>query len=198
MVEGKRRVAVFDFDGTITRKDTMFDFIRHAKGTMSLYLGIVIFAPMIALMFMKIIDNHQCKQKLLSWYFKGMKYSVFKHFGETYAARVGDLVRPDVVEIFRQRKQEGCTIYVVSASIREWVAPFCLALGVEEVLSTEMEVGSDGRLTGKFSTHNCFGAEKVRRLAAKEPDRSEYYLYAYGDSRGDREMFKFADEWKKV
>jgi phosphoserine phosphatase len=34
----------------------------------------------------------------------------------------------------------------------------------------------------------------VRRILALHPDRTSYYLTAYGDSQGDREMFAFADE----
>jgi phosphoserine phosphatase len=31
-------------------------------------------------------------------------------------------------------------------------------------------------------------------LLAVLPDRKSYYLYAYGDSKGDKEMICFADE----
>lgn len=55
-----------------------------------------------------------------------------------------------------------------------------------------------GRLTGKFSSKNCFGQENVNRLLEKEPQRDSYYLYAYGDSNGDREMLAFADEGVNV
>lgn len=194
----KRKVAVFDFDGTLTQKDTMFDFVKFVKGSIPMYFGILLFAPMIAIMFMKIIDNNWCKQKLLSWYFKGMKYSDFKHYGEEYSTRIKSIVREDVLEILRNHVNEGAAVYVVSASIEEWVAPFCKSLGVKDVLATKMEVGEDGILTGRFSTHNCFGPEKVKRLLSVEPHRENYYLYAYGDSRGDREMFEYADEWLKV
>jgi phosphoserine phosphatase len=44
-----------------------------------------------------------------------------------------------------------------------------------------------------FISKNCYGQEKVNRLLEVEPDRKNYYLYAYGDSRGDREMLAFAD-----
>ena len=52
----------------------------------------------------------------------------------------------------------------------------------------------DGRLTGRFLTPNCYGAEKVNRIRQLLPDRQHYYLVAYGDSRGDRELLAEADE----
>lgn len=194
----KRKIAVFDFDGTLTRKDTMFDFIGFACGKFRLVVGLIIFAPMIAVMFMKIIDNNACKQKLLSWYFKGLDYSDFKELGERYSRRVESLLRPDVLDILNKHMTGGVDIYVVSASVKEWVEPICKKLGVKKVLATEMAVDSDGKLTGCFSTHNCFGIHKVLRLKEVEPSRSDYYLYAYGDSRGDKEMFEYADEFLKV
>lgn len=66
-----------------------------------------------------------------------------------------------------------------------------------EVIGTKIEV-TDGRLTGRFLTPNCYGAEKVRRLQEACPrlatERGNYNVVAYGDSRGDREMLEFADE----
>lgn len=198
MVKKNNKVAVFDFDGTLTCRDTMFDFIAFACGKCKMWIGVLLFSPLIAIMFMKIIDNNRCKQMLLSWYFKGMKYDDFRRFGEEYAVKAKRLLRADTLHLLSQRKKEGCRIYVVSASIREWVAPLCFSLGVDEVLSTEFEVNKSGVITGRFLTHNCFGKEKVRRLLLDEPERDSYYLYAYGDSRGDKEMFEFADEYKKL
>ena len=81
-------------------------------------------------------------------------------------------------------------VVIVSASIDNWVLPFFPHVCV---LGTQVEVAHD-RLTGRFLTPNCYGSEKVRRLLQRFPDRQQYRLTAYGDSRGDREMLAFADE----
>lgn len=190
----KRSIAVFDFDGTLTQKDTMLMFIRYAKGTVPFIIGFCIFAPMIALMFMRIIDNHNCKQRLLSWFFKGMSYEEFAAKGKAFANKVSLISRQDTTKALLKHQQEGTEVYVVTASVVEWVAPFCERLGVKKVIGTEMEVDENGILTGKFRTHNCHGGEKVRRFLAVEPDRESYFLYAYGDSSGDTEMLALADE----
>ena len=41
---------------------------------------------------------------------------------------------------------------------------------------------------------NCYGEEKVKRLLQLYPERTEYWLTAYGDSRGDTELLDFANE----
>ena len=65
----------------------------------------------------------------------------------------------------------------------------------------------EGKLTGRFKSNNCYGAEKVCRiteaLSASQTadtgdktflDRSLYEIEAFGDSRGDKEMLAFADQ----
>ena len=63
-------------------------------------------------------------------------------------------------------------------------------------LSTEakVEVDAAGCLTGRFSTPNCYGPEKVRRIEAVWPHREQYDVSAFGDSRGDKEMLAYADQ----
>ena len=71
---------------------------------------------------------------------------------------------------------------------------FISKIGIIDILATRIEVDSNGLLTGRFLSKNCYGQEKVNRLLEVEPNRDEYTLHAYGDSRGDKEMLAFADE----
>ena len=66
------------------------------------------------------------------------------------------------------------------------------------VLTTQIEVDTNGIISGRFATKNCYGKEKVRRLLEVEPARRSYILYAYGDSRGDKEMIAFSDYGSEV
>jgi HAD superfamily phosphoserine phosphatase-like hydrolase len=95
-----------------------------------------------------------------------------------------------MVRLLEQAQAEGSKVLIVSASIDNWVQPFFPSF---TIVGTQIEV-IDGLLTGRFLTPNCYGQEKVRRILALHPDRSDYHLIAYGDSRGDREMLAFADE----
>lgn len=194
----KREIAVFDFDGTLTTKDTMLEFIRFAKGTGKLYRGLLKYCVLIAIMKLRLIDNHKLKEKFLAYFFKGMTYREFSELGMSFASREQELLNRGTHAMLLKHQEEGADVYVVSASVVEWVRPFCLSLGVKEVLGTEMEVDENGMLTGRFATHNCYGGEKVRRFLKVEPDRDSYTLYAYGDSRGDMEMFALADYSRKV
>jgi len=189
-----RRVVVFDFDGTLTRKDTFLEFIRFTHGAWSLYAGLLLYAPLLILMKLHLYDNGKAKERLFSHFFKGWRYEAFKRKGEEFAGCIERFKRDDILTILKSHVEAGNDVYVVSASMPEWVAPWCYRQGVCQVLGTLVEAGSDGLLTGRFASPNCYGQEKVNRLLGVEPHRSQYHLSAYGDSRGDKEMMEFADD----
>lgn len=188
-----RKVAVFDFDGTLTTEDTLLEFIKFTHGETAFFMGFSIFAPILILMKFHLYPNWKAKQYIFSWFYEDMEYATFVDFGEKFAEHIETIRNETTINQLQDFKSEGADVYVVSASIDDWVRPFCNRLGVKDVLGTKVEV-KDGKLTGRFLTKNCYGQEKVNRLLEIEPNRNEYYLYAFGDSRGDKEMLEFADK----
>ena len=185
-----KQLFAFDFDGTLTTRDTLIAFIRYACGTPRFLLGFLLHAPLLVLMKLRLYSNGKAKQRLFSWFFRGMPIETFDTLCQSFALSHRHLLRPETVCLLQQALSEGSEVLVVSASIDNWVQPFFPAV---TVLGTQIEV-IDGRLSGRFLTPNCYGQEKVRRILALHPDRSAYRLTAYGDSRGDRELLAFADE----
>ena len=189
----KRNIAVFDFDGTLTTRDSFLAFIKWACGSVSYYTGFIRFAPQLLLMLMHLYPNWKAKERIFAHFFKGWQYSWFKALGEDFASEFATMRNEPAISRLHEHIDRGDTIYVISASLPEWVEPWCKQLGVNAVLATEVEVDDNGRLTGRFKTKNCYGQEKVDRLLKVEPDRETSLLHAYGDSRGDRELLAFAD-----
>ena len=185
-----KQLFAFDFDGTLTTRDTLIAFIRYACGTPRFLLGFLLHAPLLVLMKLRLYSNGKAKQRLFSWFFRGMPIETFDALCQSFASTHRHLLRPETVRLLQQALSEGSEVLVVSASIDNWVQPFFPAV---TILGTQIEV-IDGRLSGRFLTPNCYGQEKVRRILALHPDRSAYRLTAYGDSRGDRELLAFADE----
>ena len=192
-----KRVFAFDFDGTLTTRDTLIAFIHYACGTPRFLLGFLLHAPLLVLMKLRLYSNGKAKQRLFTWFFRGMPFESFDALCQSFARTHRHLLRPETVRLLEQALTEGAEVLVVSASIDNWVQPFFstfhLPPSTFHVLCTQIEV-IDGRLTGRVLTPNCYGQEKVRRILALHPDRSTYHLTAYGDSRGDRELLAFADE----
>ena len=185
-----KKIIAFDFDGTLTTKDTLLVFIRYVHGTKTFVRGFLRYAPLLVLMKLRLYPNYKAKQRVFSYFFKDMPLNLFNRYCEDFAADSRHLLRFQGIEAIRQAQAEGAEVLIVSASIDNWVQPFFPTV---RVLGTQVEV-KDGVLTGRFLTRNCYGQEKVSRILALYPNRSEYRLTAYGDSRGDKELLAFADE----
>ena len=186
----RKKIYAFDFDGTLTTRDTLIAFIRYAKGTGAFALGFLRHAHLLVLMKLRLYPNWKAKQRVFSYFFGGMRLEDFDALCRQFAEDNRHLLRPEGLKTISQAQAEGAEVVVVSASIDNWVKPFFSHL---IVLGTQIET-ADGRLTGRFLTDNCYGQEKVNRILALYPDRSEYHLIAFGDSRGDKELLAFADE----
>lgn len=187
-------VHAFDFDGTLTRRDTLVEFIRYVKGDKEFLKCFLRYSPQLVAMKLGLYPNWKVKRQVFSYCFAGMKEEVFNDFSTRFAQAKSSLMRPAGVEKIRSLLQDDCQVVVVSASVENWVRPFFGDLSdAIQFLCTRVEV-KDGVLTGRFLTKNCFGKEKVARLRTLYPDRRAIELTAYGDSRGDREMLDYANE----
>lgn len=184
------KIYAFDFDGTLTTKDTLIEFIRFAKGTVAFGCGFLRYAHLLVLMKLGLYPNWKAKQKVFAHFFKGITIEDFDSICQAFAASSHHLLRPKGIEAIHQAQNDGAEVLIVSASIDNWVQPFFANV---KVLGTQIEV-MDGKLTGRFLTKNCYGQEKVNRILSLYPNRQDYYLTAYGDSRGDKELLTFADE----
>lgn len=190
-----RTIVAFDFDGTLTRRDTLLEFIKHAKGRRAFLWGFLRFSPLLVLMKLRLYPNWQAKQRLFAYFFRGTRLADFNALCQRFFADKGEaLLYADAAPVVRRYVEQGAEVVVISASIENWVAPFAASLGITQVLATRVEVNEEGILTGRFSTANCYGGEKVNRLLARYPNRNTYRLIAFGDSRGDRELLQQADE----
>ena len=189
-----RKIYAFDFDGTLTTKDTLLEFIRFAKGSGQMFRGFLLFSPLLLLMKLHLYPNWKAKQQLFSYFFKGTNIDDFNALCTRFAEQNKHLLRPAGIEKVRQAiEEEQATVLIISASIDNWVRPFFDEIDKKiQVLGTQ--IGTEGgRLTGQFTTKNCYGQEKVNRLTALYPHREAYDLIAFGDSRGDKELLDFAD-----
>ena len=187
-------VAAFDFDGTLTRRDTLFPFLLHTLGITAFVRHVFALSPTLAGYGLGLIRNDIAKEKVFVRCLAGMSMDELRQKGELFAANVlPNLLRPEAMQRLRWHKQQGHRCVVISASLDLYVRPWAIAVGFDDVIATHLQTLDAGHVTGKLSGANCFGIEKVRRLQALLVDRDSYTLYAYGDSRGDRELLSSAD-----
>lgn len=188
----KQVIAAFDFDHTITVKDSLFHFILWVFGWPRFLIGLIKFSPNFIKYFFGKISNSQAKEQLMGIFFEGMPLTQMNKYGESYKNSINQILNNEAIKKINWHKSQGHRLIIISASAKSWIEPWAQSMGFEKVLATELEV-IDSKLTGKFSTKNCHGIEKANRLLATFPDRKSYQLYAYGDSNGDSELLAEAD-----
>ena len=188
-----KRYALFDFDGTITTKDTLFDFIRFTYGKSGLVKCLLLNAWNLFLYAIKQRSNEKAKEILLSTMIKGTSTTVFEEQCERYSMeRVPQIIKEKTKEIIEKHRSAGETLFIVSASPENWIRPWAMKNGFTQIIATKLEE-RDGILTGKFASRNCYGVEKVNRLKEFFTDRDQLYISAYGDSNGDKPMLNYAN-----
>lgn len=192
--ETKPVVAAFDFDGTLTRRDTLLPFLIHALGTPAVMRHALILSPTLAGYGLGLIRNDVAKERVFAQTISGTDIGVLRDKAAEFAEhKLPGLIRPEAIRRFDWHRKQGHRCVVISASLELYVKPWALKAGFDDVLASRLETREDGSITGKLSGGNCFGIEKVRRLEALLGARSGYTLYAYGDSRGDKELLSAAD-----
>ncbi|MGJ0355679.1 HAD-IB family hydrolase [Aliarcobacter cryaerophilus] len=186
-------LALFDFDGTITTDDSLLKFIRFVVGDRRFLLGLVVLSPMLVLYKLKLIPNYKAKQYMLSWFFKGMRKVDFLKVANEYSlVHIDKILRPKAIEKINWHKNQGHKVVVVSASIECWLRPWCEKNNLE-LIATKLEI-KDDIVTGKLLSKNCYGVEKVNRIKELYDLENFDYIYAYGDSSGDKQMLEISHE----
>lgn len=187
------KIAFFDFDGTITTSDSFIKFIRFVVGDIRFILGMTVLSPMLVAYKLRLIPNYTAKQAVLSYFFKGMSEAQFQSTARDYSLKnIDAILRPKAMEKIAWHKEQEHKIVVVSASIESWLKPWCNQHGLD-LIATKLEI-KEGIVTGKLLTKNCYGMEKVRRVKERYNLDDYDHIYAYGDSRGDKELLELADE----
>lgn len=186
-------IAFFDFDGTITTDDSLLKFIRFVVGDMKFLVGLTVLSPMLILYKLKLIPNYRAKQIMLSYFFKGMHAEHFLKIANEYSlSHIQKILRPKAMERIQWHHDNGDCVVVVSASLECWLRPWCQQNKLE-LIGTRLEIKAD-QVTGKLLSKNCYGIEKANRIRQNYNLNNYETIYAYGDSRGDKEMLELAHE----
>jgi HAD superfamily hydrolase (TIGR01490 family) len=187
-------VAAFDFDGTLTRHDTLFPFLLHVAGPLKFSLKLVTLLPTLTLYALGLLRNDIAKVIVLRRFLANMEMATLQQLAMEFAEnKLPALQRTVALQHLAWHKQQGHRCVVISASLELYLHPWANKVGFDDVLGSLLEPINNGLTSGKLLGENCFGPEKMRRLEALLGPREGYTLYAYGDSKGDKELLSAAD-----
>lgn len=184
-------LALFDFDGTITERDTFAPFLRFAVRPGRALVGGLLVSPILLAYRLGVLSASRTRPLVARACFQGEAAETVRASGRRYAAEVVPTgLRAHALERIQWHQQQGDTVVVVSAALDVYLAPWCAAMGVL-CICTELE-DRDGRLTGRYRLGDCSGIAKVQRVR-EQYDLSRFpVIYAYGDTHEDLPMLGLA------
>lgn len=186
-----KTLALFDFDGTLYKKDSLLEFTKFSKGKIAFFTGMILLLPYLIGLKFGFLKNDRVKIKFISYFFKGIEVEKFIEMGKNFAfQQIDKNVNPSIYEEFQNHLKRGDAIYIVSASVAEWIEPWSLQFGVK-VIGTNIEV-KNNKLTGNFASKNCYGIEKVRRVNEILNLSDFNIIKVYGSGKGDLEMLQIS------
>ncbi len=187
-------IAAFDFDGTLTFHDTLLPFLKFVKGIYQTSYGLLRCLPYLPLGLADSRYRQRAKESVLSHTIGGMNINTLKQKGEEYAQKMLDSrVRPEARKKLLWHRNQGHRCILISATLDVYLEPWARQAGFQDLICSRLEVNSDNTVSGKLRGLNCWGEEKASRLLQLLGPQKNYTLYAYGDSRGDKELLDFAD-----
>lgn len=187
-----KKLYCFDFDGTITKKDTMFSFLKFYN-KQKFYLNFAKHLPFFIMLKLNLAKAERVKENFISSILKGEKEKNIQQkatsfFEENYPS----ILREKALNFIQNIDRNDSECYLVTASLDIWVKPFSEKLNLK-LLSTQAKF-KNGIYIGKFATKNCNGIEKVHRIKEIIKNQSFDKTIAFGDTSGDKEMLAWADE----
>lgn len=187
-----KKLYLFDFDGTLTYKDTMFLYLKFYNPS-KFYLQFLKHIPLFVLLKLKLADAEKVKKSFISSILKGQSRTKIEKKSQAFFEKYQhDIFRENALEFITNIDRNQTECYIVTASLDMWVKPFAEKLRMN-LLSTRAEFKND-IFTGNFIGKNCNGPEKVNRINEALQGRKFDKTIAFGDTSGDTEMLSWADE----
>ena len=192
-------VAAFDFDGTLTRRDTLLPYLIRALGWPQFLRALFRAFPELAGYALGFVANDVAKQQLLRLTFKGRPVDEVEKWTDRWVQEElpARLRAWGMVQLaWHQKERHYCVL--VSASPDIYLKRVAQKLGFDALICTEMEV-LDEKFTGEMRSPNCYGEQKAIRLRQHLAQKfgaaaaEDAVIHAYGDSDGDVALLKMAD-----
>lgn len=198
-IDGQRKVAAFDFDGTLTYRDTLVPFMASAGGwakfgSVSARIGLDAARRKVA-----VGDRDEVKAEMLRRLFTGHETTELRRRGAAYAKEIlgSKRINPGVLARLRQHIAAGHEVVFVSASLVYYLVPIAEQLGMHHVIAVELSSDA-GFFTGSLTHPNVRAEQKAIRLRewlgeSADGPLTSTELWAYGNSSGDHALLAMAD-----
>ncbi len=149
-------IVVFDFDKTLTYKDTLFDFFRFvAKNRKGFVFKVPLYFISMIFTKLKLISNTKLKEIGINLFLKGLSKKKLKEISNQYAKTI------KLNKLYYSTNFKDNNYFIVSASFEEYLKP--LFPTSTTILASSL-IYKEGKVeTLKF---NCYKQNKLQALKA--------------------------------
>ena len=187
-------MALFDLDGTLTRRDTLLQYLagflrRHPQRLARVPLllpGLIHFALGSA-------DHGAVKSAAIRAVLGGLTRSEIEAWTDDFVPRLlARGMRADALATLEAHRRAGDRLVLLSASPDLYVPAIGRVLGFAETVCTGVE-WHDDCLTGRLTTPNQRGPEKAHAVVALRREHPGLAVIAYGNAASDLEHLSLAE-----
>jgi len=206
--DGPPGLAAWDFDGTITQRDTLMGFLSFVAGRRALSAAAGRRVIALGRGLRDDASRDLAKERVIGDLMAGRALADVEDAGRRYAELLPAQFRPEALERIRWHSEQGHSQVIVSASLVYYLRPLAEDLGFVDVIGVELAVDDRGLCTGAFARPNVRGDQKALRLrewldgtlSVSDLDDGEDggglrrpRIWAYGNSSGDDALLAMAD-----
>lgn len=187
----RQPVAIFDFDGTITRKSTTLSYLRFVQGP-SYLLKVARNTTTVVLYHLRFISIDALNQVIAYSFFKNLTFEYLNHKGAVFSKKIlPPLVKQSALERIQWHKDQGHYCILATSAYDMYIRHWSDENLFDACVSTKIAFDEHAVATGKLDGKSCYGEEKLRRVIDVIGDRPRE-VYAYGDSSGDNAILDYA------
>jgi HAD superfamily hydrolase (TIGR01490 family) len=185
-------LVLFDFDGTITNKDSLLEFFKHTHGIKA-YLYLLLMVPIFVFYKLQFLSNNRAKEIIFSFFYKNCSKTKFKDWASSFSSEViPKILYKQAQQKIKWHLENNHKVIIVSATIENFISQWCTDNDIL-LIATKIEF-QENKVNGKFATKNCYGQEKVNRITKLVNIENFKTIFAYGNSRGDKEMLELGNQ----
>lgn len=189
----QKTLVVYDFDGTITTKDSFIEFLRFVKPGFSFYIHMWLSVPELILYFIGFFDKKQIKQSLLKVFCNKMSQQEFDKAAKQFSdEQIPKMIKTDAMQNILKYQQNNSTLVLLTASPEDYLKDWCKKQNMK-LIGTKL-LRNNKMFMAKLDGENCFGQEKVRRLRIEFELNDYETRIGYGDTPGDKPFLNLMTE----
>ena len=186
------KLAIFDIDYTITRKETLMEFFKYLVSKDIKNIKFLPRALYSGLMYgIKVYDEKRVKECFLKFIENIDEKELAILTKSFYDERLSTILYEDAVNMIKKLKNEGYMVILISASPEFYIKEFYAIKEVDLIIGTKF-IFENGKFVRKMSGNNCKGEEKVKRLekVLKEKNIKADFKnsYMFSDSLSDKPL----------